>query len=120
MADALGRYLSFQSVAADYDRTRVIPGPMLEEIALVLEREAHLERGGLFLDAGVGTGRFAVPLAKRHPRQIVGIDVAPAMLAQAGAKTTPGQPGAGSGRPAAAAVPLGRVLPGRFWSTSST
>ncbi len=90
MSDALGRYLSFESVAADYDRTRVIPGPMLEEIARVLEREAHLERGGLFLDAGVGTGRFAVPLMKRHPRQIVGVDVSPAMLAQAQAKATGG------------------------------
>ena len=90
MGDALGRYLSFESVAADYDRTRVIPGPMLEEIARVLEREARLERGGLFLDAGVGTGRFAVPLTKRHPGQIVGIDVAPAMLAQAEAKATGG------------------------------
>ena len=90
MGDALGRYLSFESVAADYDRTRVIPGPMLEEIARVLEREAHLERGGLFLDAGVGTGRFAVPLAKRHMGQIVGVDVAPAMLTRATAKALGG------------------------------
>ena len=90
MADALGRYLSFESVAADYDRTRVIPGPMLEEITRVLEREAQLRRGGLFLDAGVGTGRFAVPLAGRYAGQIVGLDVSPAMLAQARAKARPG------------------------------
>ena len=63
---------------------------MLEEIARVLEREAHLQNGGLFLDAGVGTGRFAVPLAKRRQGQIVGLDVAPAMLAQAQAKALGG------------------------------
>lgn len=75
-----GRYLSFEQVAADYDQTRVIPGPQLEEIARILAREAHLERGGLFLDAGVGTGRFAAPLAQRFPTQTIGVDIAPAMM----------------------------------------
>ena len=46
--------------------------------------------GGLFLDAGVGTGRFAAPLARRHPGQIIGADIAPAMMERIGPKATPG------------------------------
>lgn len=85
-----GRYLSFEAVAEDYDQTRVIPGPQLDEIARILAREAHLERGGLFLDAGVGTGRFAAPLARLRPAQVVGMDIAPAMMERIEAKTAPG------------------------------
>ena len=90
MADAPGRYLSFEGVADDYDQTRVIPEAHLEEIARLLARESRLERGGLFLDAGVGTGRFAAPLARRHPGQVVGADIAPAMMGRIGAKAAPG------------------------------
>ena len=85
-----GRYLSFDTVAGEYDRTRVIPDAHLEEVARILSRECCLERGGLFLDAGVGTGRFAAPLARRHPGQVVGTDIAPAMMERIGAKATPG------------------------------
>ena len=85
-----GRYQSFDPVAGEYDQTRVIPAAQIEEIARILAREAHLARGGLFLDAGVGTGRFAAPLAHRQPGQIVGVDIAPAMMAQAMSKAPPG------------------------------
>ena len=85
-----GRFLSFEAVAGDYDRTRVIPAPQLEEIARILARESRLERGGLFLDGGVGTGRFAAPLARLHPGQVVGADIAPAMMERIGAKASPG------------------------------
>ncbi len=81
-----GRYQSFEPVAGSYDRTRVIPDKAREEIARVVAREARLAGGGLFLDAGVGTGRLAVPLARRHPGQVVGIDIAPSMLARVGDK----------------------------------
>lgn len=81
-----GRYQSFEPMADSYDRTRVIPDKAREEIARVVAREAGLAGGGLFLDAGVGTGRLAVPLARRHPGQVVGIDIAPAMLARVGEK----------------------------------
>ena len=86
----LGRYLSFDTVAEEYDRTRVIPEPHLEEAARIIARECHLERGGLFLDAGVGTGRFAAPLARHHPGQVIGADIAPAMMERIGAKAPPG------------------------------
>ncbi len=82
----MGRYQSFESVAGDYDRTRAIPEATRDEIARVVAREARLAGGGLFLDAGVGTGRLAVPLAQRHPGQVVGIDISPAMLARVGDK----------------------------------
>ena len=90
MADTPGRYQSFDPVAGEYDQTRVIPAAQLDEIARILAREAHLERGGLFLDAGVGTGRFAAPLARRQPGQVIGADIARAMMVQAQAKAPPG------------------------------
>ncbi len=86
-----GRYQSFESVAGDYDLTRVIPDATLTEIARILAREAHLEAGGLFLDGGVGTGRFAAPLAQAYPAQIVGTDISPAMMARISRKTAPGR-----------------------------
>lgn len=87
---APGRYLSFDAVAGDYDQTRVIPDAPLEEIARLVAREAGLDRGGLFLDAGVGTGRFAAPLSRLHPAQIVGVDIAPNMMARVAGKVAPG------------------------------
>ena len=56
MADAPGRYLSFDPVAGDYDQTRVIPGPQLEEIARILAREATWSAAGCFWMPGWGRG----------------------------------------------------------------
>lgn len=86
-----GRFLSFDPVAADYDRTRVVPDAQMEQIVRLLGRETHLERGGLFLDAGVGTGRFAAPLARLYPGQVVGADVSLPMMGQIAAKSAPGE-----------------------------
>ena len=85
----LGRYLSFDQVANDYDQTRVIPAPQMEDIVRLLGREAKLERGGLFLDAGVGTGRFAAPLARLYPSQVVGTDISLPMMRQIASKAAP-------------------------------
>jgi ubiquinone/menaquinone biosynthesis C-methylase UbiE len=82
----LGRYLSFEGVADDYDQTRVIPAPQLEEIARILSRETPWQQAELFLDAGIGTGRFAAPLACLHPGQVIGVDIAPAMMERVGEK----------------------------------
>ncbi|MBV9851392.1 MAG: methyltransferase domain-containing protein [Armatimonadetes bacterium] len=90
MTDAPGRYLSFDAVAEDYDRTRVIPPAILDDVVRACAREARLSRGGLFLDAGVGTGRFAAPLAHLHPGRVVGLDISTAMMAQASEKAPPG------------------------------
>ena len=88
--DAPGRYLSFDAIADDYDRTRVIPQSVLEDVARACAREARLLHGGLFLDAGVGTGRFAAPLAALHPRRVTGMDISTPMMAQATVKVPPG------------------------------
>ena len=85
----LGRYLPFDQVAGDYDLTRVIPPAQTEEIVRRLGRETHLERGGLLLDAGVGTGRLAVPLAKLYPAQVIGADVSLPMMGRIAAKAAP-------------------------------
>ena len=89
--DTPGRYLSFDAVAEDYDRTRVIPQTVLEDVARACAREARLSRGrGLFLDAGVGTGRFAAPLASLYPGRVTGVDISMPMMAQASVKAPPG------------------------------
>ena len=85
-----GRYLSFDSVAGDYDQTRVIPNVPMQEIVRLLGREAKLEHGELFLDAGVGTGRFAVPLSHLYPAQVAGVDVSAAMMGQIASKSAGG------------------------------
>ncbi len=85
-----GRYLSFDRAAGDYDRTRVMPSAQRDAVARLLGREAQLAAGGLFLDAGVGTGRLAAPLAALHPGQVVGADVSGAMMAQVRLKSPPG------------------------------
>ena len=85
-----GRYLSFEAVAEDYDQTRVIPGSQLEEIAQIISQRTPWESDGLFLDAGVGTGRFAAPLARLHPAQVIGVDIAPAMMERVQGKAEPG------------------------------
>ena len=85
-----GRSLSFDPVAGDYDRTRVIPKPIREDIAALCADFAHLNDGGLFLDAGVGTGRFAAPLAQIAPGQIIGVDLSLAMMGQATQKAPSG------------------------------
>ena len=86
-----GRFLSFDQVAGDYDQTRVIPDAQMDQIVRLLGRETQMQRGGLFLDAGVGTGRFAAPLSRLYPSQVVGVDVSLPMMAQVAAKSMPGQ-----------------------------
>ncbi len=90
MSDAPGRFLSFDPVAAEYDRTRVMPPGVLDDVARACAREARLSQGGLFLDAAAGTGRFAAPMDRLHPGRIVGVDISPPMLTQARAKGSGG------------------------------
>lgn len=88
MRPAGGRYLSFDAVADDYDQTRPIPPGIAEAVARLCASAAHLEAGGLLLDAGVGTGRFGVSLAARHAGQVVGVDVSLPMMQRARAKAS--------------------------------
>jgi len=75
-----GRFRSFDVVARDYDKTRVIPDAQLKSIAKICSETSKVDRKGLFLDAGVGTGRFAVPLARIAPGRVVGIDISLEMM----------------------------------------
>lgn len=74
-------YLSFDPVASDYDWTRYIPPEVQEQAARLLREEARLSEGKILLDAGTGTGRFSVPLA-RQGVPVVGLDISENMLAQ--------------------------------------
>ncbi len=87
MANLLGPSLIFDAVADDYDQTRVIPPDVLDDIVRLCAEQAHLSHGGLLLDAGVGTGRFAQSLSPLYPEQIVGIDLSWPMLAHARRKS---------------------------------
>jgi len=88
MRSGPGRYLSFDAVAGEYDRTRIIPPAVVDAIAALCASAARLDAGGLLLDAGIGTGRFGVPLAHAHAGQIVGVDVSLPMMGQARDKTS--------------------------------
>ena len=77
--------VSFDPIAESYDATRRLPEPLMERAVSALA--STLGTDGLMLEAGVGTGRFAIPLRARGVR-VVGVDIAPKMLALARAKGT--------------------------------
>src|SRR5262249_15894873 len=82
---------SFDRVADQYDATRGLPPAVSARvsagIAAGLRAFAPTPR---VLEVGIGTGRIAVPL-ERTGAMVFGIDVAPRMLGQLGAKS-PGLP----------------------------
>ena len=80
-------YLNYDGFAPIYDRTRLIPVDKVRAVVDMCGRVSGMKRGGLFLDAGVGTGRFGTTLAEAYPGRVVGIDVSTDMLAQARAKS---------------------------------
>lgn len=75
-------YVSFDRVAGCYDATRYIPPAVLRRTALQIVEDAGLTPHSTFLDAGVGTGRFARYTVEAGPR-VVGVDVSAGMLAKA-------------------------------------
>lgn len=78
-------YLSFDPVAADYDWSRYLSPEAQAQAARLLQEESGLAPGQPLLDAGVGTGRFALPLAQLGV-PVVGLDISRNMLAQLQAK----------------------------------
>ena len=73
----------FDSIAGAYDATRALPGDAMEKVIIALRDS--LGDDGPVLDVGVGTGRFAVPLAGLGVN-VVGIDLARNMMERARAK----------------------------------
>jgi len=80
-------YLNYDGFASIYDRTRVIPADKVKEVVDMCGRVAGLKKGGRFLDAGVGTGRFGAVMSEAYPGQVTGVDVSVDMLAQARTKS---------------------------------
>ncbi len=75
-------YLNFDRVADCYESTRYIPPAVLKQTAERIAADCLIAPGGHFLDAGVGTGRFARHLASAGV-SVVGVDVSSEMLARA-------------------------------------
>jgi ubiquinone/menaquinone biosynthesis C-methylase UbiE len=69
--------ISFDRAAGYYDQTRLLSQSVMDRIIPILA--AELGRPGRYLEIGVGTGRFAVPLA-RTGVLMVGIDLSREML----------------------------------------
>ena len=77
---------SFDRVAHCYDATRALPRDAeATVIAAIFAALQHVAAVPRVLEAGIGTGRIAIPLARAGAR-VVGIDIAPAMLARLRAK----------------------------------
>ena len=77
---------SFDRVADHYDATRAIPHDALAAVTAGIVRTLHeVTPMPSVLEVGIGTGRIAVPLAAAGVR-MVGVDIAPAMLARLRAK----------------------------------
>jgi ubiquinone/menaquinone biosynthesis C-methylase UbiE len=73
----LAESVSFDRAAGYYDRTRALSESAMERLVPMLV--AELKGAGRVLEVGVGTGRFALPLAREGVR-VSGIDIAPEML----------------------------------------
>ncbi len=69
--------ISFDRAAGYYDATRGLPDEVIEAVIDVLAAEAAGK--GRCVEIGVGTGRIALPLARRGVT-LIGADIAEAML----------------------------------------
>lgn len=74
---------SFDRVADRFDATRSLPEDTMEAVVKALQRA--MAPGAKVLDAGVGTGRFALPLQERG-YDVAGIDISTRMMEKAAAK----------------------------------
>jgi SAM-dependent methyltransferase len=72
--------ISFDRVAEKYDSTRALPDEVMKEIFAAFER--MMSRDTVILDAGVGTGRFSLPM-QEHEFEVVGVDISMKMLRRA-------------------------------------
>ena len=74
---------SFDRIADKFDETRSLPEGIMSTVIDAMEKV--MTPGASVLDAGVGTGRFAVPLQKRG-FDVVGVDVSKRMMDRAASK----------------------------------
>jgi len=73
--------VSFDPVAHMYDVTRGFPEEIARQLAQKIDQAADGNAQTRFLEVGVGTGRFAVPLVELG-RQYTGIDISEKMLSR--------------------------------------
>ncbi len=81
------RGLSFDRAASYYDATRALDPDLAVKLTDALEREIRAV-GDRVLEAGIGTGRIARPLAERGIR-VAGVDISRLMMDQLVAQLTP-------------------------------
>ncbi len=74
-------YINFDAVAQDYDESRFLPPEVQAQAAGLLREVMALTPGQAVLDAGVGTGRFALPLAQLGI-PVIGVDISLQMMAR--------------------------------------
>ena len=75
-------YINFDRAAGFYDETRRIPPEQLAAIARIITNDLGSRAAMPFVEAGVGTGRFAGPLC-RMGLKLAGLDISEAMLSKA-------------------------------------
>lgn len=69
----------FDRAAGDYDATRGFPPGMEDRVAALVAEAGGLGPQARLLEVGIGTGRLALPLARRGVR-VVGVDLSRPML----------------------------------------
>ena len=74
-------YRSFDRVAHQYDSSRFLPPEIQRAAAEAIVQLGGLRSADVLLDAGVGTGRFAVPVSRLGTR-VVGVDISTEMMRQ--------------------------------------
>jgi ubiquinone/menaquinone biosynthesis C-methylase UbiE len=73
--------VSFDPVAHLYDATRGFPEEVIQQIVAAIEKATNGDTQTRFLEVGVGTGRYAVPLAEAQ-HHYTGIDISEKMLSR--------------------------------------
>ncbi|MBC8104588.1 MAG: class I SAM-dependent methyltransferase [Cytophagales bacterium] len=74
---------AFTEIADTYDARLAGNPTLLLESGAVLSLLPDLSRSGRVADLACGTGRYALQLARLGPAEVIGVDLAPAMLAVA-------------------------------------
>jgi ubiquinone/menaquinone biosynthesis C-methylase UbiE len=77
--------LAFDRAAPLYDATRGYSPEVAEQIGAAIIEAAHAQPGTRFLEIGVGTGRIALPIARRG-YDYTGVDISQPMLDRLRAK----------------------------------
>ena len=75
----------FDRAVEYYDQTRGFPPGVEDQVAVLFERAGKLTRESRILEVGIGTGRIALPLARRV-HSITGVDLSRGMMGRLRAK----------------------------------